>query len=206
MYRHATELLCNDATFEELALAMDLQSTTVENMPLLRMNKFNLLRWFKKNKGIKKIVRRPILANEHKIARLSCVGLIQNLHRQEKKQSATLMRSGSTASQGGKTKIPTKSSVRGRRSGQSKGEKSCEQKPPSKNNVHGCTHQPNPREKFYRCVGAHVVLVLMTVKTDMRACTSMYKKIEEGGILKERKRECSESANKNKGAQFFYCQ
>jgi hypothetical protein len=54
MFRHATELLCNDATFEELALAMDLQSTTVENMPLLRMNKFNLLRWFKKNKGIKK--------------------------------------------------------------------------------------------------------------------------------------------------------
>ncbi len=68
------------------------------------MNKFNLLRWFKKNNGIDKgTAQRPILMNEHKIARLHHAELIQNLHHQEK-QSATTMRSGSIASQGGENK------------------------------------------------------------------------------------------------------
>jgi hypothetical protein len=102
MFCHATQLLGNGAMLEELALAMNLQSTAVENMPLLRMNKFNLLRWFKKNTGIEKpIFQRQILTNEHKIARLCHVALIQNLHCQGK-QSASSMRSGSAAFQGGK--------------------------------------------------------------------------------------------------------
>ncbi len=85
MFCHATELLGNDVTFQELALVMNLQSAVVEDRPLLRLNKFNLLRWFKKNKGIeKRMVQRPILMNEHKIARLQHAELIQNLHHQGK--------------------------------------------------------------------------------------------------------------------------
>ncbi len=85
MFRHATDLLGDNATFKELASAMNLQSATMEDRPSLRMNKFNLLRWFKKNKGIeKRTVHRPILTNEHKIARLQHAELIQNLHRQGK--------------------------------------------------------------------------------------------------------------------------
>ena len=85
MFRHATDLLGDDATVKELALAMNLQSAAMEDRPSLRMNKFNLLRWFKKNKGIeKRTVQRPILTNEQKIARLQHAELIQNLHHQGK--------------------------------------------------------------------------------------------------------------------------
>jgi hypothetical protein len=85
MFRHATDLLGDDATVKELALAMNLQSAAMEDRPSLRMNKFNLLRWFKKNKGIeKRTVQRPILTNEQKIARLQHAELIQNLDQQGK--------------------------------------------------------------------------------------------------------------------------
>jgi hypothetical protein len=62
MYRQATSLIGNDATFEETAAIMNLQPTGLEGLPTLTLNKLSLYRWFKKNKGIKRrTVRQPLL-------------------------------------------------------------------------------------------------------------------------------------------------
>jgi len=71
MYRQATSLLGDDATFEETAAIMNLQSTGLEGLPTLTLNKLSLYWWFKKNKGAeRRTVERPLLSEEHKQARL----------------------------------------------------------------------------------------------------------------------------------------
>jgi hypothetical protein len=54
MYRQAISLLGDDATFEETAAMMNLQSTRLEGLSTLTLNKLSLYRWFKKNKGIER--------------------------------------------------------------------------------------------------------------------------------------------------------
>ncbi len=83
MFRTATQLVGDDATFDLLARTMNLQSAALENMPTLTLDKFKLYRWFHKNKGKeRKTVERPLLMEEHKQARLHHVQLIQTLTQQ----------------------------------------------------------------------------------------------------------------------------
>jgi hypothetical protein len=43
MFRQATSLLANDATFEEIARTMNLQSAGLQDLPTLTLDKFKLL-------------------------------------------------------------------------------------------------------------------------------------------------------------------
>jgi hypothetical protein len=71
MFRTATQLVGDDATFDLIARTMNLQSAVLENMPTLTLDKFKLYRWFRKNKGKeRKTVDRPLLTEEHRRARL----------------------------------------------------------------------------------------------------------------------------------------
>jgi hypothetical protein len=83
MFRQATNLLGDDAMYEEIARTMNLQSAGLQDLPTLTMDKFKLLRWFKKNKGVeRKTVQRLLLTPEHKQARLEHTRQIQDLHRE----------------------------------------------------------------------------------------------------------------------------
>jgi hypothetical protein len=71
LWRQVTTLLGDKATFEELARAMNLQSTVEQNLPTLNLTKWTLRRWFVKNKGKEKShVEKPLLTPEHKQARV----------------------------------------------------------------------------------------------------------------------------------------
>ena len=70
LYRQATYILGDDATFSKIAAKMKLLST-VEKWPEINLKKYSLRRWFKKNKGKEKqAVSRPLLMDEHKQTRL----------------------------------------------------------------------------------------------------------------------------------------
>ncbi len=71
LFRQATNLLGDNASFEELAMAMNANSAARANLPTLTLDKFTLYRWFKKNRGKEKRMKeRPLLTEEHKRARL----------------------------------------------------------------------------------------------------------------------------------------
>ncbi len=79
LYRRATSILADDATFSEVASQMNLLST-VDERPTMNLNKWSLLRWFKKNKGKeRRAVFRPLLTDEHKRARLQYINEIRTL-------------------------------------------------------------------------------------------------------------------------------
>jgi hypothetical protein len=59
LYRRATSIIGNDATFAEVASQMNLLST-VDERPTMNLNKWSLLRWFKKHKGKE---RRAVFSN-----------------------------------------------------------------------------------------------------------------------------------------------
>jgi hypothetical protein len=62
---------------------MNLLSTVDDALPTINLDKWNLLRWFKKNKGkAKQPVFRPLLTNEHKQARLTFIDEMQELLQQ----------------------------------------------------------------------------------------------------------------------------
>ena len=85
LYRHATDLVGTDATFEEIAWHMNLQSTVDETRPNLNLNKQSLYRWFKKNKGKeKKHSQKPFLTDEQKQARVTYANKIKQLLAQNK--------------------------------------------------------------------------------------------------------------------------
>jgi hypothetical protein len=46
-----TAILSDDATFTEIASKMTLLSTVDDAQPTINLDKWSLLRWFKKNKG-----------------------------------------------------------------------------------------------------------------------------------------------------------
>ncbi len=74
-------LLGDDATYEEIATTMNLQSAGLQDLPTLTLIKFTLLRWFKKNKEVeRRTVQRPLLTQERKQARLEHVRQMQDLH------------------------------------------------------------------------------------------------------------------------------
>ncbi len=78
--RQATTLLGDNATFEELARAMNLQSSAEQNLPTLNLTMWTLLRWFKKNKGKEgRHVEKPLLKMEHKQARIQFAELLCTL-------------------------------------------------------------------------------------------------------------------------------
>ncbi len=49
MFWQATSLLGNDATYEEIARTMNLQSAGLQDLPTLTLDKLKLLQWFKEN-------------------------------------------------------------------------------------------------------------------------------------------------------------
>jgi hypothetical protein len=51
LWQHATTLLGDNATYAELTIPMNLQSTTEAVTRTLALTKWSLYRWFKKNKG-----------------------------------------------------------------------------------------------------------------------------------------------------------
>ena len=61
LWRHATTLLGDNATFEEIAIQMNLQSTTEVFLPTLALIKWSLHRWFKKNKKLLSLVKTKII-------------------------------------------------------------------------------------------------------------------------------------------------
>jgi hypothetical protein len=66
LYCHATSILGDISTFADLAGQMNLLSA-VDGRQEMNLNKWSLLRWFKKNKGKeKRAVFRPLLTEEHK--------------------------------------------------------------------------------------------------------------------------------------------
>jgi hypothetical protein len=70
LYHHATTILGNVATFAKFATQMNLLSA-VDERPTMNLNKWSLLRWFKKNKGKGKwAVVRPLVKEEHKASRI----------------------------------------------------------------------------------------------------------------------------------------
>jgi len=75
LYRRATMILGDAATFTEIASQMNLLSA-VDERPTMNLNKWSLLRWFKTKKGKgKRTVFRPLLTPQHKINR------VQHAHR-----------------------------------------------------------------------------------------------------------------------------
>jgi hypothetical protein len=83
MFRTATQLVGDDATFDLIARTMNLQSAALDNMPTLTLDKLKLYRWFRKNKGKeRKTVERPLLMEEQRQARLQHAQLIQTLTQQ----------------------------------------------------------------------------------------------------------------------------
>ncbi len=48
LYRSACQLVGDNATFDELARTMNMQSTAYQNLPNLRIHKLQLFRWLKK--------------------------------------------------------------------------------------------------------------------------------------------------------------
>jgi hypothetical protein len=72
MWRQATRILSDAATFHEISLQINLQSEALHDRPMLQLDKFKLWRWFKKNKGKKhRKVSRPLLTEQHKEMRLT---------------------------------------------------------------------------------------------------------------------------------------
>jgi hypothetical protein len=66
LYRRATMILGDAATFTEIASQMNLLSA-VDERPTMNLNKWSLLRWFKTKKGKeKRTVFRPLLTPQHK--------------------------------------------------------------------------------------------------------------------------------------------
>ncbi len=64
---------------------MNLQSTGLEGLPTLTLNKLSLYQWFKKNKGIeRRTIDQPLLSEDDKQARLQHAAFIQDLHQQGK--------------------------------------------------------------------------------------------------------------------------
>jgi len=89
LYQYATAILGNVATFAELAAQMNLLSA-VDKRPIMNLNKWSLLRWFKKNKGKeKRAVFRPLLTEEHKANRIQHQKKTKHLPQAEFKAEAT---------------------------------------------------------------------------------------------------------------------
>lgn len=82
LYRRATSILGDDATFTEVASQMNLLST-VDEQPTMSLNKWSLLWWFKKQKGKeRRAVFRPLLKEEHKRAKIQYINEICTLQDQ----------------------------------------------------------------------------------------------------------------------------
>ncbi len=70
MWCQSTRILGNAATFQEIAMQINLQSAVLPDRP--QLDKFKLWRWFKKNKGEKRRkVSRSLLTELHKERRLT---------------------------------------------------------------------------------------------------------------------------------------
>jgi hypothetical protein len=70
LYHHATSILSDIATFAKLTAPMNLLSTVDERLTM-NLNKWSLLRWFKKKKGKeKRAVFRRLLTEEHNVTRV----------------------------------------------------------------------------------------------------------------------------------------
>jgi len=71
MWRYATTLLGQAATFPELVESMNLKSATEEGFPTLSLNKWSLSRWFENQGGKEnKNCEKPYLTPQQKAARV----------------------------------------------------------------------------------------------------------------------------------------
>jgi len=77
IWRYATTLLGQAATFPELAESMNLKSATEEGYPTLRLNQWSLSRWFKTQGGReKKNCEKPYLSAQQKVARVEFANVV----------------------------------------------------------------------------------------------------------------------------------
>ncbi len=67
LFRQATLTLGDAASFDELALHINQQSTVQQGQPTLQLDKYKLWRWFKANKGkLRQRITRSCLTEAHK--------------------------------------------------------------------------------------------------------------------------------------------
>ena len=71
LYRYATGLLGDSATFDEIADVMTQKSAAEQEHETININRLQLLRWFHKKGGKEKsCIEKPYLSNQQKVARL----------------------------------------------------------------------------------------------------------------------------------------
>ena len=72
VYRCALKAVSVEATWSEIALAMNADSTRINDKPNLEMSRWKVYDWFKANNGkVKKRISRPILTPERMIKRVN---------------------------------------------------------------------------------------------------------------------------------------